>query len=108
MMDCAATDGKKYPVPEEWLAHRPTIKRLYQDEDRTLKEVMEIMKKEHNFFATQVDVPSCWVASPWGSWRGSALILATAKKMYNKRFKDWGVGKNLRADEVLTMLHAKK
>lgn len=29
-----------------------TIKRLYIDEDKPLKEVMDIMQKEHNFIAT--------------------------------------------------------
>lgn len=29
-----------------------TIKHLYIEEDKTLKEVMGIMEKEHNFIAT--------------------------------------------------------
>jgi hypothetical protein len=30
----------------------PTIKRLYIDEDKTLREVMEVMEKQYNFAAT--------------------------------------------------------
>lgn len=37
---------------EDWAAHRPTITRLYAEEDRTLREVIEIMKRDHSFFAT--------------------------------------------------------
>lgn len=36
----------------QWAHHRPTIKRLYLDENKTLKEVMEIMENSHKFTAT--------------------------------------------------------
>ena len=36
----------------EWEARKETIKRLYLDEDRTLKEVMAVMVQEHEFYAT--------------------------------------------------------
>lgn len=37
------------PSQEEWAAHMPTIKRLYIDEKRPLKQVMEIMARDYGF-----------------------------------------------------------
>lgn len=34
---------------EEWAAHMPTIKSLYIDEKRPLKQVMEIMARDYGF-----------------------------------------------------------
>lgn len=48
-----ATDGKSRGRLN-WAAYMPTIERLYFDEDRTLGNVMEIMLKEHGFYATLV------------------------------------------------------
>lgn len=36
-------------VNGEWAIHMPTIKRLYIDEERPLREVMEIMSKDYGF-----------------------------------------------------------
>lgn len=40
------------PSRYDWSKHKPTIKRLYIDEDKTLREMMIIMEREHNFVAT--------------------------------------------------------
>lgn len=40
------------PSTFEWNSQMPTIKRLYMDEDRTLKEVVRIMSVEHGFNAS--------------------------------------------------------
>lgn len=40
------------PSRYDWSKHKPTIKRLYMDEDKTLREMMDIMEREHNFVAT--------------------------------------------------------
>lgn len=40
------------PSRYDWSKHMPTIKRLYIDEDKTLNQVLEIMKEEHDFVAT--------------------------------------------------------
>lgn len=37
---------------QTWIDHMPTIKRLYVDEGKTLKEVMDFMELEHNFTAS--------------------------------------------------------
>lgn len=40
---------RKDPGQEEWAAHMPTIKRLYMEEKRPLKQVMEIMARDYGF-----------------------------------------------------------
>jgi hypothetical protein len=40
------------PSRHDWDIHREEFTQLYQDEDRPLKEVMEIMKDRHHFRAT--------------------------------------------------------
>jgi hypothetical protein len=37
---------------EDWASHRTRIRQLYLDEDKTLKDVMAIMEREHGFKAT--------------------------------------------------------
>lgn len=46
--------GKRIPS-SEWEKKRPIITRLYQEEKRPLKEVMEILQREHGFTATCVN-----------------------------------------------------
>jgi hypothetical protein len=43
----AAPLSPKYASPSEWNRVRPLIKQLYVDEDRTLKEVMDILLRDH-------------------------------------------------------------
>ena len=33
----------------EWEVHKTTIEMLYQDQDKTLNEVMEMMEQSYNF-----------------------------------------------------------
>jgi hypothetical protein len=40
------------PSPADWKRARPLIKRLYLEEDRSLREVMTIMANEHGHKAT--------------------------------------------------------
>jgi hypothetical protein len=40
------------PSRHDWDVHREYFTQLYQDEERPLKEVMEIMKDHHHFRAT--------------------------------------------------------
>src|SRR5947209_19561951 len=40
------------PSRHDWDVHREYFTHLYQDEERPLKEVMEIMKDRHHFRAT--------------------------------------------------------
>lgn len=53
--DLSATQSRKTRkrIPsDQWEAKRPIITKLYQIEKKSLKEVMDIMEKEHNFTAT--------------------------------------------------------
>ncbi|KAI5458462.1 hypothetical protein BGZ63DRAFT_46994 [Mariannaea sp. PMI_226] len=63
---------------QEWEKKRPIITRLYQEEKKSLKEVMDILEREHNFTATV--------------------------KMYKSRIWKWGLDKKLKSDEVLAIL----
>ncbi|KAH7152933.1 hypothetical protein EDB81DRAFT_649202 [Dactylonectria macrodidyma] len=63
---------------QEWEKKRPIITRLYQEEKKSLKEVMDILERDHNFTATV--------------------------KMYKSRIWKWGLDKKLKGDEVLAIL----
>ncbi|KAM5356439.1 hypothetical protein ACJ41O_003085 [Fusarium nematophilum] len=69
--------GKRIPS-SEWEKKRPIITRLYQEEKRPLKEVMDVLEREHGFTATV--------------------------KMYKSRIWKWGLDKKLKSDEVLAIL----
>ena len=72
---------KQGPGPEVWENHRPTIKRLYFDEDKTLKAVMGIMEREYGFKATV--------------------------KMYKSHIDKWGLRKNCKANEMKAIARKK-
>jgi hypothetical protein len=40
------------PTPGDWNSVRPVIKQLYVEENKTLKEVMEIMDREYSHRGT--------------------------------------------------------
>ena len=44
--------ARGWPTEVDWALHRSTIKRLYLEENKTLKELMEIMEREHALKAT--------------------------------------------------------
>ncbi|KAI1434806.1 Clr5 domain-containing protein [Xylaria sp. CBS 124048] len=53
--DYAQEDYSRHPnwaTPEDWDAHQETIRRLYLDEKRPLKDVVVIMETEYGFRAT--------------------------------------------------------
>ena len=80
------TDGevlfRQGPRPEEWETHRSTIKRLYLDERKTLKDVMATMEQKRNL-------------------RGATV------KMYKSRFNKWGFDKNCKASENQAIVRKK-
>lgn len=43
---------QRFSSEVQWSRYRPVIKKLYMDEDRTLHDVMEIMKRDFGFDAT--------------------------------------------------------
>ncbi|KAI8632802.1 Clr5 domain-containing protein [Xylariaceae sp. FL1651] len=51
----AQDDYSRHPdwaTPEDWDAHQETIRRLYLDEKRPLKDVVVIMESQYGFRAT--------------------------------------------------------
>jgi hypothetical protein len=49
------TVSTRWAKTEEcWVSHRDIIERLYLEENKTLKEVMEKMEREYKFKATYV------------------------------------------------------
>ncbi|KAI1473742.1 Clr5 domain-containing protein [Daldinia eschscholtzii] len=62
----------------DWNNYRDTITTLYLEQNKSLKEVMRIMREEYYFFATE--------------------------KMYKIRFNRWGLHKKLRAHQVAELL----
>lgn len=41
-----------WATAEDWDAQQSTIAKLYVDEGKTLRELMDIMKRDHSFYAT--------------------------------------------------------
>ncbi|KAI1653593.1 Clr5 domain-containing protein [Daldinia decipiens] len=62
----------------DWNNNRDTITMLYLEQNKSLKEVMRIMREEYDFYATE--------------------------KMYKIRFNRWGLHKKLRAHQVAELL----
>ncbi|OAA55455.1 hypothetical protein ISF_07966 [Cordyceps fumosorosea ARSEF 2679] len=73
--------GRELVPAEVWEHHKPTIRSLYLDDRKPLKEVMGIMAEKYNFQATP--------------------------KMYKTRFSQWGFAKNNTEDEVKRLLGMK-
>jgi hypothetical protein len=48
----ASEASTAWASPGDWNTHRPTITRLYFEENRTLNEVIETMRRDHSFSAT--------------------------------------------------------
>ena len=72
---------KSGPKPDIWETHRSTIKRLYLDENKTLKDVMTIMERDYDHKATV--------------------------KMYKSRINKWGLDKNCKAKEMKAIARKK-
>ncbi|TQV92065.1 hypothetical protein V2A60_004371 [Cordyceps javanica] len=73
--------GRELVPAEVWEHHKPTIRSLYLDDRKPLKEVMSIMADKYSFQATP--------------------------KMYKTRFSQWGFVKNNTEDEVKRLLSMK-
>ncbi|KAI8230568.1 hypothetical protein K4K55_006549 [Colletotrichum sp. SAR 10_96] len=75
------TKSKVYATEDHWTCHRGIITRLYRDENKTLKEVKQIMEETYYFHATE--------------------------RMFKTRIKRWGLDKKFKEAEVLAMLQVK-
>ncbi len=72
---------KSGPEPDIWEIHRPMIKSLYVDQNKTLKEVMNVMQRDYGHKATV--------------------------KMYKCRITKWGLDKNCKANEMKAIARKK-
>ena len=64
--------SRKRIPSDEWEKKRPIIARLYQEEKKSLKEVMDILARDHQFTAT------CVLPFPAiQSWQVSSLGLSS-------------------------------
>ncbi|KAK5655284.1 hypothetical protein OQA88_5851 [Cercophora sp. LCS_1] len=64
--------------PPNWTPHRTVITELYWTQDKDLEVVMETMRREHGFEATQ--------------------------RQYKRQLKAWGLAKNISAQDMRAML----
>ncbi|KAI0533902.1 hypothetical protein GGR58DRAFT_516561 [Xylaria digitata] len=67
------SDG--WATATDWANHRSLITTLYRDQNKTLKQTMQIMEEEHNFFATV--------------------------RMYKARFQQWEIEKKIKAEDAV-------
>ncbi|KAI2639395.1 Clr5 domain-containing protein [Xylaria nigripes] len=71
-----------WATPEAWDAHQETIRRLYLDEKRPLKDVVVIMESEYGFRATEFNNPI------------DQIFIYSSAKMYKTRLAKWKMLKN--------------
>ncbi|KAK2763681.1 hypothetical protein CKAH01_15905 [Colletotrichum kahawae] len=81
------TKSKVYATEDHWTCHRGIITRLYRDENKTLKEVKQIMEETYYFHATGYP--------------------RSRERMFKTRIKRWGLDKKFKEAEVLAMLQVK-
>ena len=74
-IDVKPFSGQIAPSRAQWENHRSRIVQLYENEEKTLKEVMQTMREEHDFKATQ-------------KMYKSKLKLWKARKYVTKRERD--------------------
>ncbi|KUI63065.1 Filamentous hemagglutinin [Cytospora mali] len=77
----SANSKRGHYASDVWEGHKATIKKLYIDDGKPLRELIRIMEKEHDFPATQ--------------------------RMYKARFKQWGFVKNNTEKVVSQILRTK-
>lgn len=77
----SANSKRGHYASDVWEAHKATIKKLYIDDGKPLRELIRVMEKEHDFPATQ--------------------------RMYKARFKQWGFVKNNTEKVVSQILRTK-
>ena len=80
-LENGVVEVKSGPGAEIWETHRSTIKRLYLDEEKTLKEVMATMQEAYGLKATI--------------------------KMYKSRITKWALAKNCRAKKMKAIAREK-
>lgn len=92
-------DGSHAMLKDEaWNKHLPLFRRLYVDEGKTLKQVMDIMESKHNFKASYDILKD--KSSALDAISTNTLTAVLRPKMYKQRFRRWGFRKNIRLQEA--------
>jgi len=73
------------PTAAEWEQLRLLFTRLYVEENTTLKEIRQILARDHGFHAT-------FATTNKGS--SVVLLISCRERMYKSRITQWGIGKN--------------
>ncbi|KAL2047668.1 hypothetical protein N7G274_000710 [Stereocaulon virgatum] len=81
-MTTSTPRSNAYATGKDWTKHRPSIKKLYVDEKKTLADVMHIMESRHGFKAT--------------------------KKMYKSRITQWNLSKKNKENEMRAIARKRK
>ena len=71
------------PTKEEWEGQRSAIKALYQDEGKTLWNVIDIMRSEHAFRPTYALRSHCIVLM--------IALIVPRLEMYKRKIREWGL-----------------
>lgn len=74
-------------MDSEWERHKETIRHLYLHQDKTLKQVMKVMKDVHNFQATYSSPPSLIMCH--------TLIRIPSAGQFERQIQKWCFRKNL-------------
>lgn len=72
----------------EWDLHKAQICTLYEEEKKTLKELVELMEENHGFHATSV------MTSPRVCYYRPRLTPTNSPSQYTRQFRKWGLKKN--------------
>ena len=91
--ESTVTTIMKSPSLEHWQAIKPIFVQLYQDEDRTLKEVSSYLIANYGF-ETRYD----------GHFHLVALADCSSTKMYKNQIRKWEIDKNIREKDARTIL----
>ncbi|KAH8174365.1 clr5 domain-containing protein [Sarocladium implicatum] len=105
--DTSSETGKKRIPSEQWEAKRGIITQLYHEENKSLKEVMDILERDYGFSATYVPLHF----GPYYSIDWSAKVAdknSGSVKMFKTRVKAWGIDKKLKNPEVFAIMVLKR
>jgi hypothetical protein len=95
--------GRKIYSKEQWEAQKPIIKQLYIAENMSFKDVIDILRNEHNFFPTyDLDILLFHAFSPLINF--NMLIMMLRKRQFYRKINDWGFEKNIKDKEMRTLI----
>ncbi|EGY20533.1 uncharacterized protein VDAG_10162 [Verticillium dahliae VdLs.17] len=93
----ASSQSRELVPSAIWETHKATIRMLYLEERKPLKDVIRIMHERHAFQATSV----------FFLLQSRGILTRLRPKMYKTRFSQWGFAKNNTENEVKHLLSMK-